>query len=342
MRLLQDKERTELEILRAKSKEKKLYVRYTSILMYDDGLTYHQIARFLGIGDKTPQRAVEAYRSGGIEEVSRYYYVGHAGSLSSFEESILVAELKENLYLTSAEVALFIKETFDIEYSNSGVCKLLKRLGFVYKQTKLIPGKADFDKQTEMVEELVELVNQLDKEAKAYFLDGVHPTHNTTNCRAWILKGEEYELTANSGRQRLNINGAMNAIEPTEMYVDYTDSVNSQSTQRLIDQILASNKESKTIYLISDNARYYRNKELQEYINENSKIRWIFLPPYSPNLNLIERMWKYMRKVVLNGYYYDTFDKFKREIIKFFDNLKEHELGLKSLITFNFQLFSQT
>lgn len=341
MRLLQYNERLELEYLRAKTKDKKIYVRYTCILMFDSGFSYAEISKVLGICEKSPQRAVDAYRLGGLEEVSRYYYVGNTGNLTEFQERVLVDELSNNLYITCQEVCEYIKEEFDVEYTVSGVCKLLKRLGFVYKKTKLIPGKADTDKQAVMAEELVELVDNLKGESKVFFMDGVHPTHNTGNCRAWILKGQEYELSANTGRQRININGAMNAQDPTETYVDYTDSVNAQSTQRLIEQILKANKNSKTIYLVSDNARYYKNAELQEFLKLHPKIEWIFLPTYSPNLNLIERLWKFMRKEVINGYYYDTFDKFKNKIENFFDHLKIHESGLKSLITMNFQLYNQ-
>lgn len=340
MRLLQDKERTELEILRAGTKDKKIYVRYTCVLMYDAGLTYDEISLYLGIGEKTSRRAVEAYRKGGIEELSRYNFVGNTSNLTDYQERILVKELATNLYVSCKEVVEYIKNEFDIEYSESGVCKLLKRLGFVYKQTKLIPGKADLAKQSDMAGELAQLIENLDEDSKVFFMDGVHPTHNTGNCRAWILKGEDYGLTSNSGRQRLNINGAMNAQDPTETYVDYTDSVNAQSTIRLIENIIASNKNRKVIYLVSDNARYYKNTILQEYIGQQPTIKWIFLPPYSPNLNLIERMWRFMRKEVINGYYYDTFDKFKKEIHQFFGSLKHYESDLRSLITLNFQLFN--
>ena len=81
-----------------------------------------------------------------------------------------------------------------------------------------------------------------------YCLDGVHPTHNTGTCKGWIMKGQEYEMPSNSGRQRLNINGAMNVKNPTDILIDYTESVNAQSTQRLISKILSKNKNKKRNY----------------------------------------------------------------------------------------------
>src|SRR5690606_19957844 len=158
-----------------------------------------------------------------------------------------------------------------------------------------------------MAEKLVKLVKNLKGESKVFFVDGVHPTHNTGNCRAWILKGQEYELSANTGRQRININGAMNAQDPTETYVDYTDSVNAQSTQRVSEHILEANKNSTSIYSVSYHAKYYKNSKLLAYLKLNAKIKWVFLPSYSPDMNIIERLWKFMRKEVINRYYYDTF-----------------------------------
>src|SRR5690606_30872969 len=149
----------------------------------------------------------------------------------------------------------YIKEEFDTEYTVSGICKLLKRLGFVYKKPKLVPGKADTEKQAIMAEKLVKLVKNLKCESKVFFVDGVHPTHNTGNCRAWILKGQEYELSANTGRQRININGAMNAQDTTETYVEYTDSVNAQSTQRVIERVIQANENNKVIYVVSEIGR---------------------------------------------------------------------------------------
>jgi len=145
-------------------------------------------------------------------------------------------------------VQQYILKEFGIEYSISGVCKLLKRMGFVYKKPKLIPSKANPEEQSksaEQLREIIENIDNIDKQSVIYVMDGVHPTHNTGNCYGWIQKGEEFEIPANSGRQRININGAMNAKNPTEVIIDVTDSVNAQSTERLIKKYLEKTKTKK-------------------------------------------------------------------------------------------------
>ena len=98
----------------------------------------------------------------------------------------------------------------------------------------------------------------------------------------------------------------------------------------------------QNIYIISDNARYYHNKELQNWVEDN-RIKQIFLPLYSPNLNLIERLWKFLRKKVINTGFYRNKTEFRDAIRNFFDNIYTYKKELESLLTLNFRLInSQT
>jgi len=89
--------------------------------------------------------------------------------------------------------------------------------------------------------------------------------------------------------------------------------------------------------VICDNARYYRSKAVQEYL-ETSRIKLVFLPPYAPNLNLIERFWEFLKKNVLYNRYYETFDEFREACETFFKNPHKYQRELRSLLTANFEL----
>lgn len=115
------------------------------------------------------------------------------------------------------------------------------------------------------------------------------------------------------------------------------NTINAQATRRLYEKVLALNPLVKTIYIISDNARYYRNKELMEWL-DTTKIKPVFLPPYSPNLNIIERLWKFLRKIVINTSFYRKKEDFKKAILTFFENIKQYQSELESLLTLNFRL----
>ena len=91
----------------------------------------------------------------------------------------------------------------------------------------------------------------------------------------------------------------------TDVIAHDCESVNAESTKEVYQAALERHPEASVIYIISDNARYYHNKKLKEWV-DGTKIRQIFLPAYSPNLNLIERLWKFLRKKVINTGFYRT------------------------------------
>ncbi len=171
--------------------------------------------------------------------------------------------------------------------------------------------------------------------AEIYYLDGTYPNHNTKTGQGWIRKSENFAVDCYSGRQRVNINGAVRATKSEHLVYNITDSVNAQSTKRLCQKLLAKHL-GKIIYLVGDNARYYRCKWLQERA-QKQRVEFIFLPAYWPTLNLIERFWWFLRKEVLESTYYDTYAKFRQGIIDFLDNTKSYKEEIWRLLTLNFQ-----
>ena len=214
--------------------------------------------------------------------------------------------------------------------------KLLHRLGFTYKKPKHIPGKANKQLQKEFIQSYGQLKENKADEDTIYFMDGVHPLHNSQPAYGWIKKGKEQTLKTNTGRQRININGAYD-IENHKVIIREDESINAQSTIALLEQMLKE-QPLGMLYIILDNARYYRSKLVQEFITKNSRIQFVFLPPYSPNLNIIERLWKLFKKKTTYNEYYEKFSVFKEKCMDFFENIDQYKNELKSLMTDNFQI----
>jgi len=263
-------------------------------------------------------------------------YKPYWGKLTSQQLAQVKNYIKDNVITDSKQIIQFIKEQFDIEYSKSGIIYLINSLGFSYKQLTLFPAKSDVEKQKEFVNTYQQLKQNLDKHDQMLFIDGVHPQHNTRPSKAWIQKGVTKYIKTNTGRKRINLNGAYNP-ENQDIIIREDDSINAQSTIELFKQIEIHYPKSRKIYVIADNARYYRCRLVSEYL-KNSKIVLIFLPPYSPNLNLIERLWKYMRKKVINTIYYQNFEDFKKAIMDFFQNTDLHKLEIAQFVGANFHL----
>jgi transposase len=159
----------------------------------------------------------------------------------------------------------------------------------------------------------------------------VHPTHNTKPAYGWIKTGERKEVSTNTGRQRLNLSGAIDIITK-KVLVQRDDFLNAQSTISFLRKIEAAYPEAHRVHLFCDNARYYRNKEVTAYLVD-SKIKMHFLPSYSPNLNPIERLWKLMNEEVLYNRYYESFTSFTDAVLGFLGSLSDPPIEMAQKLT---------
>lgn len=173
----------------------------------------------------------------------------------------------------------------------------MHRLGYVYKKPKLIPGKANAERQKEFVERYQNLKAEKAPDDPIYSMDATHPQHNLVAGYGWIKRGRDHGIGRNTARVRLNTNGAIDCAELCPV-IRYDDTINAQSTVALLEQIERQHPDANRIYATCDNARYYRSQIVAKYLSD-SKIELLFLPPYTPNLNLIERYWRFFKKEII-------------------------------------------
>jgi transposase len=337
---LTDSERIALRALQRQHRDGPGYVKVTVVLLLDKGRSVPQIADDLGLDPATVYRYAAAYQAQGLAS-----YVapapetgGYWGLLTSAQLGRLCRQLDEHLYTDCRPIRDWIKATFGVTYSISGLTDLLHRLGYTYKLTMAVPCQANAAVQEAfLADTLLPLLAQAEAgTAVVYFADAAHPTHNTRATHCWTQVGQERPLATVSGRERVNLNAALNAVVPTQILLDETDCVNAQSTQRLYKKLLAAHPEGP-IYVVCDNARYYKNKDLAAWL-VGQRLVPIFLPTYSPNLNLIERFWKFLRQKVINTCFYRTKGAFKTAVLAFFNRIEEFGPQLASLLTRNFHI----
>jgi transposase len=326
-------ERAQLEQLARTTKDAKTVIRIRAILALDAGYRIKDVANILGLDEDTVTKWRNKFKKRRLfSDWLATECHGYAGKLTPGQEQAIEHYVSDELITDCKQVVTFIREQYNIDYTIDGVTKLLHRLGFVYKQTTLIPGKLDEAAQAAWLKGYKKLKAKLPENETILFGDGVHPSHNVHATKAWVKKGEQKRIPTNTGRKRLNINGVLN-IEQMETIVHFAETLNAQTTMELFDKIQAAYPDKKKIHLVVDNARYYKNKELQTYLRKRKcriKIHW--LPPYSPNLNFIERLWHFLKKYIIGTKRRQTFKEFEADIRAFFENLGDYEDRLRQFI----------
>lgn len=329
--------RAVIEEMRGNTRDKGAYMKLSVLILLDMGKDYDEIELILGIGRGTITNCRQKYDKDGLDKYLDRHYVPFSGKLSPEALQAIEKQVSEGIYGTSQEVQSYILQTFGVDYSLSAVRSILQKLDFVYKKTSELPGNFDTSEQEAFLVEFEPFLEEITENEVILFADAVHPQHNTRSSYAWIKKGQDKLIPSNTGRRRININGAMNAHQPEEVIIHEADTINAESTIALYDKIQRRYADKDRIYVIGDNARYYRNAQLQAWLTENPRIIQVFLPPYSPNLNLIERLWKLLRKKCINTHFYADFKDFRKAVLDFFEHIQQYKKELHSLITFKFQ-----
>lgn len=308
--------------------------RIKAILLLHEGFSYAETGKILLLEQTTIRRYEKEYQKSGIDGLLQDRYLGSQGLLTRQEEKRLTTQLKKHTYQTVQEIVVFVGRSYKKTYSVAGMTHLLHRLGFVYKKTQQIPGKVDLKKQEQFKKEYQELKQKKRAEDKIYFLDATHPQHNNMPFYGWIYKGGTKTIKTNSGRTRLNLNGALN-LEDMQITVLNEATINRHAMMRLI-LTLEEQQPKGAILLIVDNARYNHSYELQLFLQDHPRVQLKYLPPYSPNLNIIERLWKFMHKKHRDRYF-EKFTDFEEEVLTFFRDINQYNRELKSLLTDSFQ-----
>lgn len=313
----------ELKVAHRTSKQVSAYSAYRihTIILLGMGMTPAEVSEIILLDEDTVRTYFDKYTTGGLTKLLETSYQGSNKKLTPEQIRQLQEELDNNIHLTTKSVCRFVYLEFDIEYSERGMAALLNNIGYVYKKPDLKPGVPDEQLQEFFLEEYVNFLKNKKDDDLIYFMDVVHPIHNTQPAYGWFRKGERREIKSNTGRERYNIHGAMNA-ETYEVTAVFSEAnIDATSTIDLLKVLEKSHPEANNIYVILDNAKYHFAGIVREYV-KGSKIKLIPLPAYSPEFNLIERFWKLFKKKVIYNMHYPTFKEFKSACLNFFK--KQH------------------
>lgn len=332
-KMLTVKEREKLIQRHRKERDGRVRDRIKAVLAYDDGYSYSEIARILLLDDETIRRHIDDYQR---EQKLKPANGGSDSKLTGKETRELIEHLQEITYLHVKDICRYVWQSYRQKYSISGMTKWLHAHHFCYKKAHGVPAKADREKQERFIEFYSCLKEKAGKKEPIYFADSVHPQHQTQLTSGWILKGIRKEIAVTGQQKRLNFIGGI-CLNGHRFIYHQVDKVNANTIGDFLWKLRQANPGRFYLHVIWDNARPHRNDEVHT-LAKALGIKLHYLPPYSPNLNPVERVWKLMHESVRYNQYYGKFSEFTEATVGFFKNIGRKKTILRQRITDNFQI----
>ena len=317
--------------------KKKLHVDYMKAL----GLPHQDIMRIARVSGDSVTRYVQAYAEGGVSALCTTQYYCPTSALQPHRDTLL-AHFKEHPPHTVSHAAHTIEKLTGIALTLSACRDFIRqRLGMACRKMGAIPSKADPNQQLTFLQETLEPLLEAERQGqrRVFFVDAAHFVMGAFLGMLWCF--ERLFLKSSAGRKRYNVLGAY-SVQGTELSTLTKDAyINSDTLVELLTTIRRQHPDV-SISLVMDNARYQRCDKVMTKALELG-IDLVFLPAYSPNLNLIERLWKFTKKQCLYNRYYESFCQFKAAIDGCLDKVgSTFSEQVKTLLNPKFQLFEKS
>ena len=301
---------------------------------------HKEISKLAGISSTTLTSYLKEYQTGGIEALKTTHFYRPKSELDAHQSTI--EEYFRQHPPTSVKHAMATIESLTgIKRSPDRVRMFMKRIGLECRKVGMIPAKADVKLQEDFKK--TKLEPRLE-EAKAgqravFFVDAAHFVLAPFLGMIWCF--QRMFIRAPAGRQRFNVLAALNAITHELIMVTNETYINADTVCKLLIQISELHL-GVPVTLILDNACYQKCKIVNE-LAASLKIELLYLPSYSPNLNLIERVWKFVKKTCLYSIYYANFEDFKGAISSCLAQTHTtYKKEMSSLLTLKFQTFKES
>lgn len=310
--------------------------RIKAVLLKSEGWTNKAIGQALRIH---PETIAEHLKDWIEDEKLKPENGGSESKLNTQQTQALDRHLQDTIYLKVSDICGYVARTWQVIYTVSGMTNWLQAHGFRYKQPKATPAKADVQQQEAFIETYLQLLEDTPAHDPILFIDAVHPTMATKISCGWIKKGVDKPIATTASRTRVNIIGA---IELNTMTVtsEFVETVNASTISSFFAKLKENYPQAEKLHIILDQSGYHRSQAVKEAALSHH-IELHYLPPYSPNLNPIERLWKVMNEQVRNNVVFESARAFREQLELFFSvTIPKIKHSLNTRINDNFQVLN--
>jgi transposase len=309
------------------------------------GFCHERIAILADCSRSTVGRTLSQYVEGGLELLRQVPIRQPHSALDGHRASL------EDVF--AKQPPRSVKQARHVIEEHTGICRgltqvrrFLHRLGLKPRKVAAVPIPPNstleehVKTQAEFLEKKLEprLEEARQGQRQVFFVDAAHFVHASFLGILWCVA--RLHVRAASGRKRFNVLAALDAVSHKLIPVSNHSYINAESVCLLL-RAVADATSGMPITLVLDNARYQKCVLVSELAKQLG-IEMLYLPSYSPNSNLIERVWKFVKAECLRTKYYDNYDKFNAAIQQCLDDLPtKHKAAMDSLLTHNFQTFEK-
>ena len=336
---LTPQQRNDISDRRRQAQDRRTYQRLSAVLWSDAGRTREEIAELVGVSTRQVGQWFRIFRNKGLDELCTSHYQGDPGRLRPAQVERLKQEISTGVFHNAEQVRTRVEATFGVAYSATGIKDLLRRIGASYHKVSGFFWKADIEEQKKFVREHRRHKREAGATTRRYFVDACHPVWGVDllySC--WLPVGQRFYVGVGNGRKRLNILGAYSPDDHD--YVDLRltkEDITGEQFVKLLEALRAKHPDTEKFLLYLDNARYYSKPCVKQWLANHREFRLVPLPAYSPNLNLIERLWKFLRKKALNRWL-KTFEEMQAAVAEVLDRLGDYRDELSTLMTERFAI----
>ena len=336
---LTDPQRNDIQERRRPAQDRRIYQRLSAVLWSDARRSREEIAEVVGVSTRQVGQWFRIFRNKGLVELCTLHYKGDPGRLRPAQIGQLKQQIAQGGFHNAEHVRTWIEETFGVAYSATGVKELLHRIGASYHKVSGFFWKADVEEQKKFVRKYRRHKREAGPKTRRYFVDACHPVWGLDllySC--WLLVGQRFYGGVGNGRKRLNILGAY--CPDDHDYVDLRltkENITGEQFVKLLEKLRAKHPDTEKFLLYLDNAKYYSKPCVKEWLAAHPEFRLVPLPAYSPNLNLIERLWKFLRKKALNRWH-KTFEAMQAAVAEVLDHLGKYRDELATRMTERFAI----
>jgi len=344
--VLTTEQRKEIERRRKETLDRRVYQRLTAVLAVAAGKTREEVAELLGVSLSQLGEWLRAFRNEGLDALGEIHNKGDPGKLKPHQLAQLKSQVSTGCFRNSNQIRDWVEATFGVPYSSSGVKDLLKRIGVSYHKVSGFLWKADPDKQHAFVKRVARHKREAHRpdapRMRRYYVDACHPVWglDLVYC-CWLLVGQRLLVGMGSGRKRLNILGAY--CPDDHEYIDYRltrDNINGGQFVNFMRLLRSVHPRVERFILYVDGARYYGSPVVKAWLKRHPEFLLSAIPAYSPNVNLIERMWKFLRAKALCRWH-PTFEAMQAAVSGVLDHLEDHRGELRTLMTETFHIIDK-